>query len=164
MAVLALPAMSAAGPALAAVSGTIRELRAALKFRAEWRWRVPATHRLAAAFSGADHARLGYIAGQLQRTQAGNAVPGDLADPGYGLVCAGTVITMTEQGQRVVLTAGGTWGPLARLTGCGQATVVHISADVVDEILARALDQASLEGQAGQVGAPPATRLVPDPV
>jgi hypothetical protein len=150
--VLALPAVSSAAPALAAATATTCELRAALVFRAQWRWRVPATHRLAAAFARgaafpeetaanwgtAGHAQLGSIAGRLERIQASQTVPGSLAAPGYGLVCVGTVTAVTQHGEHVPLTVGDTWGPSSRLTGCRRAVLVHISAAALQEILATA--------------------------
>jgi hypothetical protein len=132
-----LPALTAALPALRAGLRTAGELRAAVTFRAQWRWRVPATQRLQAALAWEtpDAAQLGIIAGHLERTRTRRSVPAGLAGA-YGLVCAGTVTAVTGRGERVTLTAGGTWDPAARLEAGRRAVLVHISAATLHQVLA----------------------------
>ena len=69
---LAMPALTAAVPRLAATVITLRELHTAITFRLQWKWRILATRHLAAAIpplATLDHRQLGILAGQLRRTR-----------------------------------------------------------------------------------------------
>jgi hypothetical protein len=138
VAVMAMPALTAAVPALHAAARATGQLRAAVMFRWQWRWRIPATHRLQAALAWGtpNSIQLGTIAGHLERTRAGRSVPARLAVPCYGIVCAGTVTAVTRHGEHVTLTAGSTWDPAAQLETCRRATLIHISAAALHQVLA----------------------------
>jgi hypothetical protein len=127
-----MPALTAAGPRLAAAAATARELHAAITFRLQWTWRIPATRRLAATLTplGAlDHRQLGIIAGHLRRTRCRRTIPAGLATGSYGLLHSGTVTATTSTGQALTLTRGTTWTPHHTLHHASpHATLIHIHA------------------------------------
>jgi hypothetical protein len=142
LAILAMPALTAAGPRLAAAAGTARELQAVIAFRVQWRWRIPATRQLAAAIpqlAALSPQQLGVLAGQLRRTRACHGLPAYAATAGYGIVRAGAVTATTAAGEPTTLTAGAAWHPhhhLGRPTR--HAVLIHVSAATVHHILAAA--------------------------
>ena len=129
---LAMPALSAAVPRLAAAAATARDLHAAITFRLQWRWRIPATRRLAAALpplATPGPRQLGIIAGHLHRTRCRRTIPPALATGSYGLLHAGTITATTSTGQTLTLTPGTTWTPHHTLHHASQpATLIHIHA------------------------------------
>lgn len=145
-AVMAMPALTAAVPALHDAARAAGQLRAAAMFRWQWRWRVPATHRLHAALAWGipGSTQLGAIAGHLERTRTGRSVPAGLAGPCYGIVSAGIVTAVTRHGEHVALTAGSTWDPATQLETCWGATLIHISAATLHQVLAAGVEHASV--------------------
>jgi hypothetical protein len=139
-AILARPAITAAAPRLAAAARAAQALRQAITFRLQWRWRVPATRRLAATIpqlAALNGHELGVLAGHLQRTRARRA---DLRHTtGYGMVYAGALTAITGTGAPVTLTAGATWDPrhqlhraISRRTiliSTGTAAIEHLLTD-----------------------------------
>jgi hypothetical protein len=136
---LTMPALTAAGPRLATTATTLRDLHTALAFRLQWRWRIPATRRLAAAvtpLAALDPQQLGIIAGQLRRTRCRRAVPADLATGSYGLLRAGTITATKGSGQARTLTPGATWSPHHTLRRAGRrAILIHISAHEIRQLI-----------------------------
>jgi hypothetical protein len=139
-AVLAMPAVTAAGPRLADAAATLGELHAAITFRVQWRWRIPATRRLAAVTplaTAAGHQQLGLVAGQLRRTRCRRVIPAGLATGSYGLLQAGTITVTTGSGQPLTLTPGTTWSPHHILRGASRrAILIHLDAREIRQILA----------------------------
>jgi hypothetical protein len=126
-----------AGPRLAAAAGTCRELYAAVTFRAEWRWRIPATRRLAAVtpLTSLDHRQLSVVAGQMCRTHCGGIIPAALVTGSYGLLHAGKVTVADSGGQTLTLTAGSTWSPRHTLLHASRrAVLIHISAHEIRQL------------------------------
>ena len=142
---LAMPALSAAGPRLAAAAGTARELHAAITFRLQWTWRIPATRQLAAALTplaALDHQQLGIIAGQLRRTRCRHAIPAGLATGSYGLLRAGTMTATTPAGHPLTLTPGTTWTPRHTLHRARRrAILIHIGAREIQQHISHAPSQ-----------------------
>ncbi|MGH3173935.1 MAG: hypothetical protein ACRDPF_08740 [Streptosporangiaceae bacterium] len=136
---LAMPALSAAVPRLAAAAATLRELHAAITFRLQWTWRIPATRRLAATLTplaALDPGQLGIIAGQLRRTRCRHAIPAGLATGSYGLLRAGTITATTGTGQALTLTPGTTWTPHHALRRASRrATLIHIGAHEIRQLI-----------------------------
>jgi hypothetical protein len=139
---LTMPALTAAGPRLAAAGATLRELRTAITFRLQWKWRIPATRRLAAAvtpLATLDHQQLGIIAGQLRRTRCRHAVPADLVTGSYGLLRAGTVTVTTGSGRPLTLPRGTTWSPHHTLHRTSRrAILIHIDAHEIRQLISHA--------------------------
>jgi hypothetical protein len=139
LAILAMPTLTSVGPRLAAAAGTARELQAAIVFRVQWRWRIPATRQLATAIpqlAVLSPQQLGVLAGQLRRSRACHALP---ATAGYGIVRAGAVTATTAAGEPITLTAGAAWHPHHRLDHAARrAVLVHVSATAVHRLLAAA--------------------------
>jgi hypothetical protein len=135
---LAMPALTAAVPRLAAAAATLRELHAAITFRLQWTWRIPATRRLAATLTPRatpGHHQLGIIAGQLRRTRCRHAIPAALATGSYGLLRAGTLTATTSSGQELTLTAGTTWTPHHTLRRASRhAILIHIDAHHIRQL------------------------------
>jgi hypothetical protein len=136
---LAMPALSAAAPRLDAAAGTLRELHAAVAFRLQWTWRIPATRRLATAvtpLAALDHKQLGIIAGQLRRTRCRRTIPAGLATGSYGLLHAGTITVTTGSGQALTLTPGTTWSPHYTLRCASRrAILIHINAHGIHQLI-----------------------------
>jgi len=132
--ILAMPGLTAAAPRLAATAATARDLRDAMTFRAQWRWRIPATRRLATAvpeLAQLSHQQLGALAGHLHRTRTAG-----ITAPGYGIVRAGTLTASTPAGESVTLDAGAVWTPDHRLNGAAPRTVlIQVSEAIVQQIL-----------------------------
>jgi len=113
-AILARPTTSAAAPRLTAAARSGRALYQAIAFRLQWRWRIPATRRLAATvpqLAGLSDHQLGVLAGHLRRTR------GSHLDhlTGYGIVQAGAVTATSAARTPMTLTAGDTWDPRHQL-------------------------------------------------
>jgi hypothetical protein len=136
---LTMPALTAAVPRLAAAAATLRELRTVITFRLQWKWRIPATRRLAAAIpplATLDHQQLGIIAGQLRRTRCRRAVPAGLATGSYGLLRAGTITATKGSGQALILTPGATWSPHHTLRHASRrAILIHINAHEIHHLI-----------------------------
>jgi hypothetical protein len=136
--ILTRPALAAAAPQLPAAAQAARDLHQAITFRLQWRWRIPATRRLAATIpqlATLSRHQLGVLAGQLQRTRPRRPRPGHL--PGYGIVHAGTLAATTPTGDRVTLTPGATWHPGHQLhhTTSRRTIVITIGSAAVDQLL-----------------------------
>lgn len=133
--ILAMPGLTAAAPRLAATAATARELRDAMTFRAQWKWRIPAARRLATAvpeLAQLSHQQLGVLAGHLHRTRTAG-VPA----PGYGIVWAGALTASTPAGHSVALDAGAVWTPGYCVQGIAPRTVlIQVSDATVQRILA----------------------------
>jgi hypothetical protein len=129
---LTMPALTATVPRLATAATTLRDLRAALTFRLQWKWRIPATRRLAAAIPALatlDPQQLGIIAGQLRRTRCRHTIPADLATGSYGLLRAGTITATQGSGPARILAPGTTWSPHHTLRRASRrAILIHINA------------------------------------
>jgi hypothetical protein len=124
--VLGRPAVTATAARLPAAAATARDLRDAIAFRLQWRWRVPATRQLAALpqLTHLSAAELGILAGQLRRTRHRGPLPASLAGS-YGIVLAGAITTATGQ----TLTRGNTWTPQHRPRhATHRATLIHTQA------------------------------------
>jgi len=139
---LTMPALAAAGPHLATAATTLRELHTAITFRLQWKWRIPATRRLAAAvtpLATLDHQQLGIIAGKLRRTRCRHAVPADLATGCYGLLRAGTITVTAGSGQPLTLPRGTTWSPHHTLRRASRrAILIHIDAHEIRHLISPA--------------------------
>jgi hypothetical protein len=139
---LTMPALTAAGPRLATAATTLRELHTAITFRLQWKWRIPATRRLAAAvtpLATLDHQQLGIIAGKLRRTRCRHAVPADLATGCYGLLHAGTITVTTGSGQPLTLPRGTTWSPHHTLRRASRrAILIHIDPHEIRHLISPA--------------------------
>jgi hypothetical protein len=137
-AVFGRPAVVAAAAQLPAASSGARGLRDAIAFRLQWRWRVPATERLASAHPELGRltgAQLGVLAGRLSRTRHRGQLPACLAGS-YGIVRAGTVTAASATGQPLTLTSGTTWDLGQQLSRAPRrATLVHIDAASVRQLL-----------------------------
>jgi hypothetical protein len=95
-AILAMPALTAAIPRLGPAADNARALHDAITFRLQWKWRIPATRRLAAAIpllAALDAQQLGILAGHLHCTRRAPT-----ARPSYGVVRAGTLTAITGSG------------------------------------------------------------------
>jgi hypothetical protein len=136
--ILTRPGRAAAAPQLPAASQAARDLHQALTFRLQWRWRIPATRRLAATIpqlAGLSPHQLGVLAGQLHRTRAHRTGPGHL--PGYGIVHTGTLAATTPTGDRVTLTPRATWHPGHQLHHATSRRTILITIDTaaIDQLL-----------------------------
>jgi len=136
--ILGMPAITATIPRVPAAAATVGEVRAAIAFRWQWRWRIPAVRALNTTLTqkGLSGTQLGVIAGHLTRARPGRYLPARLTAPCYGVVCAGTVTGINRQGEHVTLTAGSTWDPSCQLKTSHQATLIHISATTLHNVLA----------------------------
>ena len=132
-AVLATPALSATTPRLTQAAASARALHHALTFRLQWRWRIPATRHLAAAFppiARLSQHELGLLAGHLHRT---HRKPGPR--PSYGVVHAGTLTATASTGALVTLGPGATWDPSHQLHHTTRrATLIHIEATTLHQL------------------------------
>ena len=133
---LGRPAATAGAIRLPAAAATSRELAAAVIFRLQWRWRIPATRQLAGvlpALAGLSAAQLSILSGHLRRTRHHGRLPATLAGS-YGIVCTGT-ITITTTGGTADLTPGATWNP-AHQPRCAtrRAVLIHIDAATLSQL------------------------------
>jgi hypothetical protein len=139
-AILAMPALTAAVPRAAVTAASARTLRQTIEFRLQWRWRIPATRHLAAAIpqlAALNAQQLGILAGYLHRTRSRQALPADATTPGYGIVCAGTIIAALGPGHLVTLGPGATWQPHHQLQrATRRATIISIDAAALQPLLA----------------------------
>jgi hypothetical protein len=123
---LGRPAATATAARLPAAVVTARDLRDAISFRLQWRWRIPAAAQLAAAnpeLARLTSAQLGILAGHLHRTRHHGEVPATLAGS-YGIVRAGTV---TATGSTADLGPGSTWNPAHQARyATHRAVLIHI--------------------------------------
>jgi hypothetical protein len=137
--ILTRPALTAAAPQFPAAAQAARDLHQAITFRLQWRWRIPASRRLAAItpqLASLDLHQLGLLAGQLQRTRARRA---DLRHiTSYGVVHTGTLAATTPTGDRVTLTPGTTWHPGYQLHHATRRRTILISIDTtaIERLLA----------------------------
>jgi hypothetical protein len=133
-AVLAMPALTATAPRLAQAAASARALHDAITFRLQWKWRIPATRHLAAAFpqiARLSQQELGILAGHLHRTRRRLD-----ARPSYGVVRAGTLTATTSSGGLVTLGPGATWDPSHQLhQATRRATLVQIEATALHQLL-----------------------------
>ena len=86
----------------------LRDLHGAIVFRWQWRWRIPATARLAAAYPELGRltaAQLGILAGHLQRTRCRGPLPAELAGS-YRIVRRTTFFHVRAAALRQLLDAG----------------------------------------------------------
>jgi hypothetical protein len=139
--VLGRPAVVAAAAQLPAAAAGARELCDAIAFRLQWRWRIPATARLASAhpeLGRLTSAQLGVLAGQLSRTRHRGRLPAGLAGS-YGIVRSGTATAAYATGQPLTLAGGATWGPRHQLCRAARrVTVIHVEATAVRQLMAGA--------------------------
>jgi hypothetical protein len=137
--ILGRPAATAAAARIPTAVGTAQELRDAITFRIQWRWRIPATRQLAAAnpqFAALSHQQLGILAGHLRRTRARRHLHAHTTAPSYGIIVAGAVTATSTAGRAVTLTAGATWHPHHHLDrAVRRATLIHVSATTVHQLL-----------------------------
>ena len=133
--VLGRPAVAAAAARLPAAVGTARDLRDAVTFRLQWRWRIPATRQLAATcpqLADLTSAQLSILAGQLRRSRHHGCLPADLA-ASYGTVAAGAI---SIEDQPAHLIRGATWNPQHRpCRATRRATLIHIDAATLHRLL-----------------------------
>jgi putative peptide zinc metalloprotease protein len=135
--VLGRPAIISVAALVPAAGRAARELYAATTFRWQWRWRIPATHRLATLpqMTGLSGAQLGVLAGHLRRTRCRGSLPPLLATT-YGVVTAGSVIRATGSGQPQMCLAGSVWIPGHQPDRpARRATIVHVPAEILRQIL-----------------------------
>jgi hypothetical protein len=136
--VLGRPAVTATIARLPDSLESARGLCDAIKFRLQWRWRIPATARLAAAhpeLARLTSAQLGILAGQLRRTGHRGSLPAGLAGS-YGIVRTGTTTAAGATGQPLTLTRGSTWHPGHKLRrATRRTTLVYIQAAAVRQVL-----------------------------
>jgi hypothetical protein len=137
--ILTRPALAAA-PQLPAAAQAARDLHQALTFRLQWRWRIPATRRLAATIpqlAGLSPHQLGVLAGQLHRTRPHRTGPSRL--PGYGIVHTGTLAATTPTGTPTTLTPGATWHPGHQLhhATSRRTILITIGTAAIDQLLNR---------------------------
>jgi hypothetical protein len=128
--ILSRPALTAAAPQLPAAAQAARGLHQAITFRWQWRWRIPATRRLAATIpqlAALNRHQLGVLAGQLHRTRTRRPRPGHLS--GYGIVHTGTLAATTPAGDPVTLTRGATWHPGYQLHHAASRRTILITID-----------------------------------
>ena len=136
--ILTRPALTAAVPQLPAAAQAARDLYQTITFRRQWRWRIPATRRLAATIpqlAALNPHQLDLLAGQLQRTNARRA---DLRHiTSYGMVHTGTVAATTPTGDRVTLIPGTTWHPGYQIhhAPSRHAILITIDPTAIDQIL-----------------------------
>jgi hypothetical protein len=136
--VLGRPAVTATVARLPGAVESARGLYDAIVFRLQWRWRIPAAARLAAAhpeLARLTGVQLGILAGQLRRSCHRGPLPAGLAGS-YGIVRTGTTTAAGVTGQPVTLTRGSTWSPghtLRRATG--RSTLVYVQAAGVRQVL-----------------------------
>ena len=142
---LTMPALTTAVPRLAAAAATLREVQAAITFRWQWRWRIPAARGLATTIeplANLDHHQLGIIAGQLRRTRCRRTIPVGLATGSYGLLHAGNITATTGSGQVLTLTAGTTWSPHHILCYASRrAILIHIDAHEIHQLTSNVTTQ-----------------------
>ena len=136
---LGRPAATTAAARLPAAARTARDLRDAITFRLQWRWRIPATRHLAGALhalAGLNAAQLSILSGHLHRTRHRGALPAALTSS-YGIVAAGTITASAPAGPRTTLPPGETWGPHHRLRhATRRATLIYIDATTLHQLLA----------------------------
>lgn len=147
--ILGRPAATATVPRLLATAAAARGLHAAVVFRLQWRWRIPATWLLAAAIPQlaalSDH-QLGILAGHLTRTRHHRAMPPRAAAASYGIIRAGTITAIaatttssssgTGAAVTVTLTAGATWDPRYQLHHATRGTtLIHIGEPALSQLL-----------------------------
>jgi hypothetical protein len=128
--VLGRPAATSVAARLPDAWLAARELRDAVRFRLQWRWRIAATRQLAATprFAGLTGAQLGVLAGQLRRTRHRGPIPLTLAAT-CGVVVAGAVTCVSASSHPRPLTAGATWDERQRLShAVSGAILVHLPA------------------------------------
>ena len=137
--ILAMPALAATAPRLAQAAASARALHDAITFRLQWRWRIPATRHLAAAFpqiARLSQQELGLLAGHLHRARARPPLPASAISPSYGVVRAGTLTATTSSGALVTLGPGATWDPSHQLHHTTRhATLIHIQATALHQLL-----------------------------
>jgi hypothetical protein len=135
--VLGRPAVAASAAELPAVLDGVCRLGGAITFRLQWRWRIPAAARLAAAhqeLARLTPADLGVLAGQLRRSRHRGQLPADLAGT-YGLVWAGLATAAGVTGMPLTLTRGTTWDPGTRLArATRRVALVYVSAAAVHNL------------------------------
>jgi hypothetical protein len=132
------PALAAAAPQLPAAAQAARDLYQALTFRLQWRWRIPATRRLAGTIpqlATLGPHQLGVLAGQLHRTRAHSAPLGHLG--GYGMVHTGVLAATAPTGDPITLTRGATWHPGHHLhhPTSRRAILITIGSAAIDQLL-----------------------------
>jgi hypothetical protein len=135
--VLGRPAISSVATRVPVAGRVVRDLCAAATFRWQWRWRIPATQRLATLpqLAGLSGAQLGALAGHLRRTRHRGSLPPFLAAT-YGVVTAGTVIRATASGPPQTCRAGSVWAPGNQPHHTPhRVTIVHVPADILRQIL-----------------------------
>ena len=124
-------------PRLAAAATTGQELAAAVIFRLQWRWRIPATRQLAdalPALAGLSAAQLSILAGHLRRTRHHGALPATLT-ASYGIVAGGTITASTPATAHATLTPGTTWQPGHRPHhATGRAVLIHVPGRILHQL------------------------------
>jgi hypothetical protein len=135
--ILGRPAASAATARLPAAAAAGRELAAAVIFRLQWRWRIPATRQLASTHPELAHltsAELGILAGQLRRTRHRGTLPAALT-ASYGIVAAGTITASTPGRPCATLTPGAVWQPGDQpRRATRRAILIHIPAPTLRQL------------------------------
>jgi|HubBroStandDraft_2_1064218.scaffolds.fasta_scaffold09293_1 hypothetical protein len=133
---LARPAATAASTRLPDAARSARHLRDAITFRLQWRWRISATARLAAAnpeLARLTTAQLGILAGHLHRTRHYGKLPATLAGT-YGIVRTGT-ITTTSTGSAADPSPRSTWNPAHQPRyATRRAVLIHIDDAAVSQL------------------------------
>ena len=134
---LGRPAATASAARLPAAVGTARELRDAITFRLQWRWRIPAARHLAGtlpALAGLSAAQLSILSGHLDRTRHRGQLPATLTGS-YGIVHTGTIITATSTGGTADLSAGATWDAAHQPRyATRRAILIHIDAATLSQL------------------------------
>jgi hypothetical protein len=134
---LGRPAATATAARLPAAAGTARDLRDALTFRLQWRWRIPAAAQLATAnpeLARLTTTQLGILAGHLHRTRHHGRLPATLAGS-YGIVAAGTITATTSTGGAAGLSPGSTWNPVHPPRYATRRTVlIHIDTATLNQL------------------------------
>jgi ABC-type amino acid transport substrate-binding protein len=134
---LGRPAATATAARLPAAAGTARDLRDAITFRLQWRWRIPAAAQLAAAspeLARLTSAQLGVLAGQLRRTRHQGRLPATLAGR-YGIVRTGTITATASTGGTADLSPGSTWNPAHQPRYATRRTVlIHIDTATLSQL------------------------------
>jgi hypothetical protein len=135
--VLARPAAATAAR-LPAAARTARDLRDAITFRLQWRWRIPATAQLAAAspeLARLTTAQLGILAGHLHRTRYHGRLPAALTGS-YGIVRTGTITTTASTGGASDLSPGATWNPAHQPRyATRRAVLIHLDPATISQSL-----------------------------
>jgi len=136
--ILGRPAASAAAARLPAAAAAGHELAAAVTFRLQWHWRIPATRQLASTHPELGHltsTQLGILAGQLHRTRHRGTLPAALA-ASYGIVTAGTITASTTARPHATLTPGTTWKPGDQpRRATPRAILIHIPAPTLQHLV-----------------------------